>query len=268
MFQKLGRGVLRVKRSLYQRLLVDSSQPQQMLFIFGCQRSGTTMLNGLFRRDLASRVYTEKGVSRKGDLRMMPHEELRQMFAQERARLIVSKPIVESQHAAEILRSFPNSRAIWIFRNFADVARSSEKRFGPGAALRNLEAIVDPNAQQTFASANVSAETRRLVSRHFAPDMSSDDAHAMFWYTRNILFFEQELDRMDNVMLSSYERFVANPEENLREIYAFLGRKFPGAHLVSSVHARSVQTRPLENLSAEIKLLCDGLQSSLESCLH
>ena len=223
------------------------------------------MLAQLFNNDLSARVYTEREFGEGDSLRVPPLNQLKYQIGSESARLVVGKPIVESQRAAEILDYFAELRSIWMYRDYADVSRSSDKRFSRNAAVRNLRAIGDTQAPQTFASENVSEYTRDIVRRLFSENMSGSDAHALFWYVRNRIYFEQNLDSHDRVMLCGYEDFVEAPEARLREIYAFIGCDFPGAHLVRGVHTRSVKSRPLENLSEPVAELCDELQAQLRA---
>ena len=263
--KRIDHGFRRIRKFIYQHAPANRVQSKQLVFIFGCQRSGTTMLSNLFRNDLSSRVYTEKGLSSDGSRRILPLHQLDQMFSRDSASLIVGKPIVESQRAIDLLEFFPKARAIWMFRNFADVARSARKRFSEDSAFRNLKTIIDSSVPQTFAAENVSDETREVVLRHFSDQMSTNDANALYWYVRNVLYFEQQLHRSDRVKLCCYELFVADPENSLAELYAFLGRRYPGSHLVKDVHSRSVQSMPLKDLSDQVAELCNDLASRLEN---
>jgi hypothetical protein len=263
--RKLANAYGLAKRRAYQALIMDKAQERQLLFVFGCQRSGTTMLTGLFRNDLEANIYSERRVATGDDRRVPDLEQLREKIEDDPARLVVCKPIVESHRALEFMDFFGGAKSLWMFRRYSDVARSSTRRFSPNAALRNLRAIAESTAEQTFASENVSPETRSLVARHFHENMGDDDAQSLYWYVRNIIFYEQQLDRHDRCSLCSYESFVSEPDAQLRKIYDFLGRPYPGPRLVRDVHTRSVQSRPLEGLSSELAELCDELQERLES---
>lgn len=260
MAEKLTRRAIRyLRRSVYQSFVMDSSAPRSLLFIFGCQRSGTTMLTGLFREDPAAIVYGERGLAKPGELRLRPFDEIKSIIDSEKALVQVCKPLVESQHAQRILEFFPDARAIWMVRDYRDVVRSAIRKFSATAGHRNLIPILDKSAPPTFAAECVSWETRQVLDRLFSRESNAEEAQALYWYIRNIVYFEQNLDKNKQVRVCFYEDFVEDPEGLLQRIYAFIGQNFPGSKIVKDVHSRSSnQNRPI-NVSSAIDNLCREL---------
>jgi hypothetical protein len=117
------------KRILHARNLksLDSQQPKRIVFIFGCQRSGTTLMQQIFDKDFNTKVYgefdakvygeySETGRSANGKhFRLKPLEEVKAVMDRDRARLIVAKPIVETQNALKLLAYFPGSKALFMY---------------------------------------------------------------------------------------------------------------------------------------------------------
>lgn len=252
-----------VRKWVYQRFLSDPSSEKTLLFVFGCQRSGTTMFTQLFQNDLRSKVYGERGFGLDGGFELQPLEEIRNIVNDERATLLVGKPLVASQDAAEILEYFPSAKSVWMFRNFADVAHSSRRRFSRETAMRNLRFLVSEDAEKTFATEKAAVATKALVSRFFSEEMSGDDAQILFWYVRNILFYDQRLDRHDRVRLCRYEDFVTAPEKVMKDVYAFLGLDFPGEQMTAEVHQRSVRQNVRLDASDDLLRMCNDLQDRL-----
>ena len=257
------RPVRYLRKWVHQRFFSDSSAAKTILFVFGCQRSGTTMFTQLFQKDLRSKVYGERGLSLDGSFDLLPLGDVSKIIQDERASLLVAKPLVESQGATDILEYFPTAKSVWMFRNYADVANSSRKRFSRETAMRNLRPFISEQAEQTFAAKRASRETEEIVRRHFSEGMSGDDAQILFWYVRNILFFDQRLDTHDRVQLCRYEDFVADPARFMQEVYEFLELTFPGAKMTADVHQRSVRRNVSLDASPDLVSLCDELQARL-----
>ena len=263
------RRPLRFLRKWLYQTLYGRTRSKTLLFVFGCQRSGTTVFTQLFQNDLASKVYGEKGLSREeGDerdrrFRLLPLDEIQRRTSAERASLLVSKPLVESQNARDILSSLPDARAIWMVRGFRDVAYSSQRRFSRETAMRNLRALVSAEAEPSFASERVTDEVREIVRRYFSEDMTGDDAQILFWFVRNRLYFDQALDRHDRVLLCVYEHLVANPESVMREVYRFLGKGYPGAVMTAGIHSKSVDRDINLDASPSLLAICEDLQTKL-----
>ena len=251
------------KKWVYQRFAANRAEPKTLLFVFGCQRSGTTMFTQLFQNDLRSKVYGERGFALDGGFELQPFEEIKRIVQNERATLLVGKPLVASQDAIEILDFFVSAKSIWMFRNYADVAHSSRRRFSRETAMRNLRFLVSDSAERTFATEKASAMTKELVARFFSEEMSGDDAQILFWYVRNVLFFDQQLERHDRVRLCRYEDFVAAPAKVMEDVYAFLGLEFPGPRMTAEVHQRSVRKDVQLDASEELLQLCGELQERL-----
>ncbi|MCB0187535.1 MAG: hypothetical protein KDE31_24875, partial [Caldilineaceae bacterium] len=201
---------LYLRKAAHQTLWGKRPANPSILPIFGCQRSGTSLLTRVFFRDLNAKVYRETSAlsssdqeSQRRKLRMNSLDEIKQILGRDRASLIVLKPLVESQRAPEILRCFPNARALWLYRHYKDVAASNLQAFGMDNGINDLRPIVRGESQN-WRSEGTSAETREQVSKFFHETMNPYDAAALFWYARNRLFFELALDTNERVRLCQY----------------------------------------------------------------
>jgi len=239
---------------------------KRIVFIVGCQRSGTTLLTHIFERDRDSRVFGEwsRLSSQDADegLRLNSLDDVGRTFSQVKFPLIVAKPLVESQRIRELLGCFGNSTALWLFRHYSDVASSNLAEFGLENGVNDLRPIVDA-APGNWRSEGVSEETRAEVRRLFREDMSAVDAAALFWYTRNRLFFDLELADHPGIMMLRYEHFVSDPVTVMNDVYEFIGRPFPGPHVVEEVRASSVGKGKRIELSDDVRALCEDLHLRL-----
>lgn len=255
----------RLRKRCYWWLRPCPAEQQQVVFIVGCQRSGTTMLGDLFERDLRATLFSEDSAITGfgGDrLRLKPIDEVQRIFRRCRTPLVVAKPLVESQHTRRLLQRIERSKAIWAFRDYRDVVASNLQRFH--RQRENLRPVVDGD-ESDWRAEHVSGQTRAIVRHFYSPRMSRADAAALQWYTRNVLFFELDLDTHCDVLLCKYEDLVAHPQSTWRGVYEFLHLAPPQAEVLEAVDAQSVGRGRQVRLSLEVDELCQSLQQRLDT---
>lgn len=240
---------------------------KRILFIIGCMRSGTTLMTRLFEADLDCRVFAERSVLSNADqvhgLRWNPLPEVSAYLSRVPAPLIVTKPLVETQNAVKLLNYFPGSKGLFMYRRYEDVARSDLVKFGPQNAIDNIRPIVKGD-RYNWRSEGASQAVRDVVQRYFSEDMNPNDAAALFWYARNMLYFDLNLAARSDVFLCRYEHLVQEPEHVMRSIYEFLEQPCPDLSHTAQVHSASLQKGKGLEISAEIRNECERLQARLD----
>lgn len=265
-------GLLRLYKNAVQRTgRGRSGDRPTVVMIQGCQRSGTSLTYWIFERDFNARIYRESSVLSSADtaegVRLNPLDEVTAEVERHTVPLVVMKPLVESQRALELLDSFDDGRVLWLYRHYQDVASSNLKAFGMENGINDLRPLVH-NEAGNWRAENSSEETRAIVGRFFSEHMNPYDAAALFWYARNRLFFEQNLDQDPRVLLCRYEDLVTRPAETMRGVYQFIGQPYPGDQVVQDVHPQSVGKGRESRLSAEVETLCTQLLDDLDACLQ
>jgi hypothetical protein len=267
---------MRLVKRVYHNIGLNGKHPRRLVFVLGCQRSGTTMLVQCLEKDLHTKSYGQYGLMDQNSNadkllypdahgpRLKSYDEIKKITANEKAPILILKPLRESQHAASLLKHFPGSKAIWVYRNYRDVANSHLVKWGEGIGIRKLRPIFDGDAGNHWASEFVSGNTRSIVKNHFTEDMSPADAAALYWYTRSVLFFDLNLSKNPNALLCKYENIVAEPNRVMRQIYQLLDFKYPGNRIVSHIHQKSVNRGKNIGISPEIEALCEGLMQKLD----
>ena len=216
----------------------------------------------VFERDLQARIYRETSELTSGDtlehVRLNPLPAVKARLARDKAPLIVLKPLVESQRVHELTAAFPGAKVLWQYRHYQDVASSNLKAFGADNGLKDLRPFVH-NDPDNWRSQHSTAETRDTIRRFFREEMNPYDAAALFWWARSRLYFDLGLEGDSDVLLCRYEDLATDPAATMRRIYAFLGRPFPGDHIVRDVHPQSVGKGRVSRLSPEVDALCADL---------
>lgn len=258
----LRRQVKRVRRT-FAAPQADSA----VSFIFGCQRSGTTMLSDLFSLDPDSDVLPERSSLGARDdplrLRLAPLNEIAVWLERNAAPLVVLKPLVESQRAAAILAHDPRWRAVWLYRDVRDVVLSNAQMFGGNNGFDDLAPILDRRAD--WRSDGLSSEVVEQIRSLHAAGLRRHDAAALFWWSRNHHFFAQQLDHEPRVWLCRYEDLVADPLAEMNRIYAEIGRTAPAELARNQVFRTSVGRGGKLELSPPVQALCDEMLARLDA---
>jgi hypothetical protein len=217
------------------------AKPKTPVFILGCQRSGTTICQNVFSEAKQFSVFREGNKQAMTDgWRLRPNADIEDLIERQKARLVIFKPINDSQSAIQMLARFDNSRIIWIYRNFNDTANSAVTRWGPaqrdmivwigealgkyGSVEKAMPAIARKPGFAVYAE-NMSHETCDLLTRWTRSSITEHTGAAIMWYLRNQLFFEQRLGSSERSLLVSYEKFVQQPAEQLRRMGQFLNTR-------------------------------------------
>ncbi len=267
--------IIYIIKFFYQNLFLSKPEKQAILFIVGCQRSGTSLMNRIFTKDLKTKVYRESSTLSSQDQGNYSHDDsaeqlrlnqfniLERSFQQDQANLIVLKPLVESQNILELLNYFPQSKALWMYRNYKDVVRSNLQRFSLQSGIRDLKYIVEKD-KNNWRSEKVSNQVHSIVYQYYREDMNPYDAAALFWFARNSLFYELNLNQNSHIFLCQYEDLVTQPTKIMTRIYQFINlpQQFKPS-FIKEITATSLGKGKVINLSEEIEQICDNLLQKL-----
>ena len=264
LINKIFRRSFIIKKNIIQQF-IPYTEHKQILFIIGCQRSGTSLILRIFENDLNTKTFAEHSILSSKDeykIRLNPLHLLKKDIQKFRASFIVLKPLVESQNVLKLLEYFDNSKALWMYRDFRDVAASNLNYFSINNGIKNLRPIVE-NDISNWISEKVSKNVREIILSHFSENMNPYDAAVLFWYTRNCLYFELGLDQNPNILLCKYEDLTARPVHIVKAIYRNLNQNYPGAKIHKEIHSKSLNRGQKINLSPKVEKLANGLLDKL-----
>lgn len=234
---------------------------RRVVLIFGCQRSGTTMLQQtVFDRSWRVLIIEEH------DRRVVgshhePGETAWQDYATVLGRLrrapfelVVAKPLVESDRAIELMDAAEPVKAIWMLRHYDGVARSNVQRFGMDNPYRDLQPFCDDDLLD-WRCRGATKETRETVIELMGQGLSPFDAAALFWWARNQLYFEQQLWHDERMRIVRYERACNHPGEVVEALSDYVGIALPLRSISSKVRPQS-DGRDATDLHPEVERLC------------
>lgn len=257
----------RVSKHVYQSIRWRALDRPRVLMIVGCQRSGTALLSRLFDADRDCRVFGEfsalSSVGKDG-IRLNPLPDVAAVLSRVPAPLVVMKPLVETQRLRKLLNYFPDAKALFIYRRYADVATSDLGKFGPRNAIDNIRPIAAGDTHN-WRSAGATPAVRAHIARFFSESMNPNDAAALFWFARNQLYFDLELAAHADVMLCRYEHLATEPSTLMRRIYDFAAVTCPDLWHTRQARSSSTGTGGSLELLPEVRALCEQLQTRLDA---
>ena len=266
LFRRRARAL--VKRSA-RSIVRARPDERRVVLIFGCQRSGTTMLQQTFL-DRSWRVLILEEHDR--HLVGPGHEETSWQeypVVLKRIRrfpfeVVAAKPLVESASATALMDAAGAVKAVWMLRPYPDVARSNVNRFGKDNPYRDLQPIRSRDALD-WRYRGATEETWETVTALMNRSLTPFDAAALFWWTRNQLYFDQRLWEDDRVRILRYERACNQPDEVIRSLSDHIGLALPLGSIVPRVRAQS-SPRETRELDPDIERLCGKLWDSFKGC--
>jgi hypothetical protein len=240
---------------------------RRVVLIFGCQRSGTTMLQQTFL-DRSWRVL----ILEEHDRRLVgPDETTWQEYSAVLGRIrrlpfevVAAKPLVESASATALMDAAGTVKAVWMLRPYPDVARSNVSKFGLDNPYQDLQPIRSRDATD-WRYRGMTEETWETVTTLLNRRLTPLDAAALFWWTRNQLYFDQRLWDDDRIRILRYERACNQPDEVIRSLSGYIGVALPIRSITPRVRVRP---SPLETreLDPDVDRLCGKLWDSFEGC--
>lgn len=270
-------GVIKSLRTAGRKLVgvLDRSQgavrPDEQIktpvFIVGCQRSGTTMLQRVFTACPQMRVHGEGSTEAFSEgVRIRPEAVIRALIDDSPAPIVVFKPLNDSQHTDVLLKSQPNAKAIWMYRHFHDVVNSLVEKWGDAQveSVRHIATGTRSGPGFEALVECVSPEHLALARRLNESGLSAVDAAAFIWYLRNAIYFDLKLDTDPAVLLCKYEDTVTDPERYVRRLFDFVGGPFSSDY-VAKVSSASVNKSAPPAMGAEIAQLCGELLDRMDA---
>jgi hypothetical protein len=234
------------------------------VYVVGLQRSGTNMLLRGLQAAPEVEVHNENDHVVFSRFRLRPDDVLAGVVSRSRHQVVLVKPLCDSHRVGELL-ALPGARpgrAVWAYRDVDDRARSEVSKFGD-SNLQALIRIARGEASEDWQAQGLGPEALDLIRSFDCRAMSADTAAALFWYLRNGLFFDLGLDRRPDVMLSSYEALVADPEGCMEQLCRFVGLSNRPEFWRHVERRSSHRARPLD-IDPRVRKLCADMADRLD----
>jgi hypothetical protein len=264
----IRRRALAVVKRLTRSVVRVSRDRRRMVLIFGCQRSGTTMLQQTFL-DRSWRILIIEEHDRRlvgahpppGETDWQDYPTVLRRLRRIPFEVVAAKPLVESDRAVELMDAAEPVRAVWMLRHYGGVAQSSLRRFGEDNPYLDLQPYCDHDSMD-WRSRGASEETRETVIGLMNEGLSPLDAAALFWWARNQLYFDQQLWRDGRIRILRYERACNCSEEVAAALSDYIQIPLPPRSISAKVRPQLEVVPEVQKLSPAVERLCKKLWES------
>jgi hypothetical protein len=173
--------------------------------------------------------------------------------------------ILDSQFTDNLLSRFKYAMAIWVYRHYQDVANSCA-RMQWGYKLKEYARWVAHGELEKLGARGkrISPNTVRLFEKLFREDLSNEDGACLYWYMRNLLYFDLNLSNDPHVLIVQYEDTVQNKEKAFQRIFDFLGFPYDPV-IIKDIFSSSVGKHPRPVIDPAIREVCNALQTRLDA---
>jgi hypothetical protein len=234
------------------------------VFLVGVQRSGTNMLVRGLEATPAVEVRNENDRKAFQHFRLRGERVVGDLVNASRHQYVLFKPLCDSGRIAAVvdrLPVVPPARVIWAWRDVDARARSAVSKFGD-ANLRALRQIAAGEGDDLWQALGLSESSRQLLTEFDYDAMTPHEAACLFWFVRNRMLLEQELASRPDVLVSSYEALVTDPERATRALCGFLGLPWT-PQLTAGIEVRGAGGGDRPEIDPRIRSRCDELTDQL-----
>ena len=257
--------VNRLRTWVYSRM--KPCRKPRVAFIFGCQRSGTTLLRNFIGLDSRFRDVGEgdppyfNQSTGESYLRLVDDDYINELVHSQKSPWVLLKPLHDSQRAAKLLSRFELSRGIWIYRHYLPVIESHLRYYKHDAIdylapLRELD-------ESSWILQGLGKETLQEVQQMMTlAEGRPHDMYAVFWYARNAQLFAQLGDM--HMLVLSYEELVLEPAKCLQVLSKHLDIELSTA-AAAVPHQSSLHSKQTSFLHPLVQEACDEMHDKLRS---
>ncbi|PQB04235.1 sulfotransferase [Aureitalea marina] len=246
------------KKERYQ-LRNELGSPSAVIWIFGCQRSGTTFLENIFRHDLNSSVFGEFSPLTIGERKtvLKGRAEVTTLVSDQNAKYVVIRPLFESDRAIELMNFFPNSIGVWMFREGSFVVDSMMRKWKDQffAISRRVESDEQGHWRLSKSVMEHSLENGEL---HVA------ERYARYWIMRNEIPFENKLMADERLLFLDYRKLVQDPGQCIVQILRHAGKFEIWPDFKVDARTNRLYQEPKLEISPESRLRLQVLYKELE----
>jgi hypothetical protein len=196
----------------------DLGNPKAVIWIFGCQRSGTTFLENIFRHDLSSSVFGEFSELTIAGRRTVLREggDIVQIVSNQNARYVVIRPLFESDRALELMNMFDHSVGVWMYREGPSVVDSMIRKWQGDFFSISKKVESDSKGQWRLEPSIDEIRTK-------AEPATIAEQYARYWVLRNSIPEEKGLVSDTRMTFLSYRKLASDPAASVAHIMKTAG---------------------------------------------
>lgn len=248
----------RVRHKKMRSNSIDLGNPEAVIWIFGCQRSGTTFLENIFRHDLDSVVFgefSELTIAGRKTVLTSPNE-LVNIVSNKNAKYAVIRPLFESDRAIELMNLFPNSIGVWMFRDCPSVVDSMKRKWDKD--FFNISKLVESDDENNWRLEKLLAPLNNSIDK-----VSIDELYAQYWIIRNSIPFEKNIIDDSRMFFLNYNTLAHYPKYTIGKILDATKKISLWSDFKSNARTSSVNKKVLHNIESSTILKTNKIMNQL-----
>ena len=186
------------------------------VLVAGVQRSGTNLLMDVLDANFATQVFHETDPIALLNYEMRERGVIQQLAHRCPAPVFVIKALCELDQIASLMRTLDPAKTLWVVRGWRGSVGSAVKSFAN--FVPQWDRLAHGEDEEDWRGRGMSEATRDVLRTLYRADASEVDGAAIMWYYRNVLFFEQGLERDPRVRIVFYEELVRDPSRKVEAI--------------------------------------------------
>lgn len=230
-------------------------------FLVGCGRSGTTMLVFQLGKSWQIQPYNENNPAAFEKFHLRDLSIIMELVKCSYAPITLFKPILDTYRTQTFLSHFPESKVVFVYRNYNDVINSSLKMFGSANRIGHVRAWIEDDYNE-FLDCPPPDETKKFILDRWEPSFSPETGAALFWLFQNRLYFDLNLYKDERVYLVQYEALISEPHKEFNVLCNFLGIRFEHT-MIKGLFTSSVKRDAPPQIKDDIRADCEELWQTL-----
>lgn len=239
---------------------INLGNPKAVIWIFGCQRSGTTFLENIFRHDLDSVVFGEfSELTIAGRKTVLTNtNELVKIVSNKNAKYAVIRPLFESDRAIELMNLFPNSIGVWMFRDCPSVVDSMKRKWDK--EFFNISKLVESDDENNWRLEKSLAPLNNAIDK-----VSIDELYAQYWIIRNSIPLEKNILNDSRMFFLNYKTLAQHPEYTIGKILEATKKISLWTDFKSNARTSSVHKKVIHNIESSTILTTNKIMQKLNN---
>ncbi len=260
-YEKFDRRLTRYKKSLLWKFKKKHKNTLP-IFIMGCGRSGTSMMVRMFEFDDRIETLAENNPRIQHNY-MLVKEKIETIIDNCKVPIIVTKPILNSFEAHNLLTNHQNLKIVWIQRDYKDMASSSLIKFGP-VVSDYIKDLVQSKRGNNWLSYGIPDKTLKILRGLDTINLNHHDWMCLVWWSVNRTIIIDRLYQRDRFVLIQYEKLVLDPIPVINSLYKKFGLSC-NSKISKYIHPSSIGKGKNIFIQPAIQNLCDQLTEELKS---
>jgi hypothetical protein len=262
--QKWDRYISMFRKNILEIMRTRAQFDSKAIFVFGKQRSGTSILMNAFHRHPDIIVYDEHLDNEAFHCYCIrSFDKINEIIMRSSFSAVCFKPICDSHLISEFRTNIPSGHFIWIYRDFKDVANSSLRKFDNATRAIKLICEGKPGGGG-WLEEGVSDYMRDILQSLYSKGLSKFDLCCLVWWVRNQALMDSPILNSQDLSVIKYETLTTRPDDVMSWLFKRIDLPYD-IRISKRMNSNSIRRNPYPPMNAEVSNLCNDLMGKLDT---